>query len=779
MNTTRGWRGCLLATLLVAVLGCSTSRVCDTSSPDTTHYQNIATQIEYPVGPTPCDETLAHTPPPRSLANRDPSTFQYRDMSLQEVIQVTLTNSRVLIDLGGTVLRAPDTAQTSYNIAVQETDPEYGPEAALSAFDAQFSTSLYSQKNNQQYNNTILGTNGLFVQNYDEWDTQITKTGVTGGQYTIRSVIDYGRDTNVGDIYPGGAYDAYVQGEIRHPLLRGAGVEYNRIAGPGAKPGVYNGVLVARIRSDISTAEFELGLRDYVSNVENAYWDLYFAYRDLDVQIQARDEALRTWRGVYALWAPSRGAAAGGEDDKEAQAREQYFRFKQGVEDSLAGRPVEGTRTNNGSQSGTFRATPGVLIAERRLRLLMGLPATDDRLIRPADEPTLAPVDFDWFCVTTEALVRREELRRQRWIIQSRQLEMTAAQNFLLPNLDLDARYRLRGFGNDLGTSYGAIGNLFETQHQEWQVGAEFSMPLGFRQGHAAVRNAELRLCQARAVLRDEERIVINDLSTAVAEKDRAFIAVQTAYDRSTAAERQLGALKDKYKFKKEGFFEVLDAQRQLADALDRYYQSRVEYAMAIRNVHFEKGSLLEYCDICLSEGGWPAKAYKDAARRESHRGGEKSIDYSFRVPPVVAQNAPCQLPTTLQTMPAQPAMPQSPAEAIPGAPMPNPPANPNIQGAIELLMPAGTASSPNPPVDPKIQGAIELLTPAIGTTTSVIPDAATPSGQVSAYMLAFPVDSHGSPDGSFAPLPGGSPTGDAQLPAAGLILTDFTLSAK
>ena len=34
-------------------------------------------------------------------------------------------------------------------------------------------------------------------------------------------------------------------------------------------------------------------------------------------------------------------------------------------------------------------------------------------------------------------------------------------------------------------------------------------MPLGFRQGHAAVRNAELRLSQAHAILRDEERIVI------------------------------------------------------------------------------------------------------------------------------------------------------------------------------------------------------------------------------------------------------------------------------
>ena len=155
-----------------------------------------------------------------------------------------------------------------------------------------------------------------------------------------------------------------------------------------------------------------------------------------------------------------RGAAAGGEDDKEAQAREQYFRFKQDVEDSLAGRPVEGTRTNNGSQADTFRATPA---AHRRAAAAAPDGAAGNRrqVAPPGREPALAPVDFDWSAVAWEALVRREELRRQRWIVQSRQLEMAAARNFLLPNLDLVARYRLRGFGHELTDSDpgGALGS--------------------------------------------------------------------------------------------------------------------------------------------------------------------------------------------------------------------------------------------------------------------------------------------------------------------------------
>jgi len=617
----------------------------DNATPDIAHYQAVCTQIEYPLAPAPCDESLIETPPPRTI--RDLSHASFRNVGLQEVIQTALINSRVLLDLGGTVLRTPDTVQTSYSIAAQETDPEFGPEAALSAFDAEFATSLYSAKNNQQFNDQSLGTNGLFIQNYDEWDASITKRGATGAEYTIRNVIDFDRNTNAANIYPNGAFDTYVEGQIRQPLLQGAGVEYNRIAGPGAKPGTYNGVLVARIRTDVSIADFEAGLRDFVANVENAYWDLYFAYRDLDVRIKARDEALETWRRVRALNLAG-GARKGGEADKEAQAREQYFRFQEDVENSLAGHPVEGTRTYNGSAPGTFRAIPGVQIAERRLRLLMGLPATGDQLIRPADEPTMAPVAFHWPSLTTEALVRREELRRQRWVIKSRELELAASQNFLKPNLDLVARYRFRGFGHELTDSdpgsESAYSNLFSAEHQEWQVGAEFSMPFGFRQGHAAVRNAEVRLYQAKAVLREEERTVVSELSVAVAEVDRAYTVLQTDMYRSKAAKDQLEALLAVYQAKEEGFFEVLDAQRRLAEAISHYYQSRVEYAVAIRNVHYEKGSLLDYCDISLAEGPWPNKAYQDAVRRANHRGSPKSINYVFAVPPVVSAGTQTQI---------------------------------------------------------------------------------------------------------------------------------------
>jgi hypothetical protein len=231
-------------------------------------------------------------------------------------------------------------------------------------------------------------------------------------------------------------------------------------------------------------------------------------------------------------------------------------------------------------------------------------------------------------------------------------------------------------------------------------VGLEFSMPLGFRQGNVAVRNAEFRLSQARTVLREGERTVINGLSEAVAEVDRSYALLQTSIYRTKAAKDQLAALEAVYQAKQEGFFEVLDAQRRLSEAISQYYLSRVEYALAIRNVHYEKGSLLDYCDVGLAEGAWPDKAYRDAARRAEHRGHEKSIDYAFAQPPVVSAGSEAQIL----------------ARPGPGGPVPQP--QPQLQPAPPMNVPEpvpppsaapmpGTLLLPPRPMDTAMNGAM------------------------------------------------------------------------
>ena len=535
----------------------------------------------------------------------------------------------------------PRAASTSDRPAIQQTDPRFGVDAALSAFDAQFSTSLYGEKNDRALNNEFFGGGTRFLtQDVLVLQSQLSKRAVTGTQFSLRHIVDYDHNNAPSNQFPS-AWNANLEAEFRHPLLQGNSMLYNRIAGPGNVPGLYNGVLIARVNTDVELTEFEISVRDLVSNLENAYWDLYFAYRDLDAKIAARDAALDTWRRIRALYESGR---RGGEAEKEAQAREQYFRFQEEVQNALSGLLIDGTRTDNGSPGGTFRGNGGVQVAERRLRMLIGLPPSDGRLLRPADEPLTAPIDFDWTETTHEAVMRRAELRRQRFETRRYELELIASKNHLLPQLDTIGRYRFRGFGHDLLDPSGnnpPFDNAYETltggDYQEWQVGVELTVPLGFRRGAAAARNAELQLCRSRALLREQEHQVLHGLAGAMAEMERAFVVSQTAFNRLDAARQQLAAIKAAFEADKAPLDLLLEAQRRQAEAESRYFRALAEYAIAVKNVHYAKGTLLDYDGVYLSEGGWPMAAYQDAAARQSSRGRRMPMNYASSQAPRVA----------------------------------------------------------------------------------------------------------------------------------------------
>ena len=661
------WAYCAVVPVLIAFasfVGCRSDK------PRLSLYPNAdcaatAIDIAYPDVDACTEVPAPETAPPLTIDQF--RNMHYRNLRLEEALEAALTNTKVLSDLGGTVIRAPDAAATLYGPALQETDPRYGVEAALSAFDAQFSQSLYFEKNDRALNNQFFGGGTrLLQQDAAVFETQLTKRTADGTELTLRKYVEYDSNNAPGNAYPS-VWNVNPEFEMRIPLLQGAGAEFNRIAGPSETPGVLGGVLLARVNTDISVADLQIAVRDYVSNVENAYWDLYYAYRDLDSKIEARDAALETWRRIRALYDAGR---EGGEAENEAQAREQYFRFEEEVQDALSGRIVDGTQTDNGSRAGTFRGTGGVQVAERRLRLLMGLPITDGQLIRPVDEPVVVPTRFDWNDVVSEALSDRAELRQQRWRIKLRQLELKANRNFLLPQLDAVGRYRWRGMGQDLINSDGsqpefdnAYQTLLDGDFQEWQLGVELTVPIGHRRAHAAVRNSELNLARERAVLKEQQRVVLHDLSNSVADVERAEAVVRTTYNRRVAAAQQLAAVQAAYDAGDVTLDRVLDAQRRRADAESRHHRARVEFTLAIKNVHYDKGTLLDYYRIYMAEGAWPCEAYHDAAQRKA-LAVRPCIDYRLRKPLTVATSNPQTVTTTTTLVePLPPLQDQKPTE--------------------------------------------------------------------------------------------------------------------
>jgi hypothetical protein len=68
-------------------------------------------------------------PPPQTLRSEQPLADW--PLSLEDAIRIALANNEVIQDIGGRVISAPATASTVYDVALQETDPRFGQEAAL------------------------------------------------------------------------------------------------------------------------------------------------------------------------------------------------------------------------------------------------------------------------------------------------------------------------------------------------------------------------------------------------------------------------------------------------------------------------------------------------------------------------------------------------------------------------------------------------------------------------------------------------------------------------
>ncbi|MEQ9407796.1 MAG: TolC family protein [Fuerstiella sp.] len=595
-----GIAACIVVSLLMLTMcGCRSGDVWrETAGNATCEVDRVSRKIDQPVAEV---HQVAWSSAPTTIRHReDLENIKYRDLTLDETLQIALQNSDVLRELGGTVLRNPAAIHSRFTGSLAVTDPRFSPEAALSAFDTQLRASAFFSNNDQLYNNPFFagGTNA-FRQDLHEYEVELSKITATGSQLALRSMSLHNANNAPGNIFRS-AWDTYLEGEIRKPLLQGGGLQFNRIAGPGSSPGAYNGVLLARVSADMDQTAFEAAVRNYVNDVTNAYWDLYFAYRDLDAKTRAMQRALEAWNRIRARAESDLESGAA-----EALAREQYFRFKSDVDEAITGRVSHGTRTGNGSTGGTLEGAGGVQTTERRLRLLIGLTITDGELIRPSSEPLEADVVFSWDIIQQDAMRLRPELRKQQMAVRRRELELMAARNFLNPRLDAVGRYRFRGFGDDLlrtdenGPLTSAVGNMVGGDQQEWFVGFEYEVPLGYRKAHLAVTNAELRLSRERIIQREQQREVVHNLTNAVADSARAYQACQNSLNRYLAAQELLTA----YEVQDEQDMDIdvdhlLDAQRRVVESEIRYYRARTEYAVALKNVHLEKGSLLTYHNL-------------------------------------------------------------------------------------------------------------------------------------------------------------------------------------
>ncbi|OYP33115.1 TolC family protein [Rhodopirellula sp. MGV] len=647
-----------LALAIVMATGCTpTQPFFVNESPDLKHYLDTATSIEYPdVDVQPMPEAIDSLPP-LTVGNHD---YQYWNLSLEECVSMALNNARFILANGGTsetqqnlaaqfISSQPGQFGSIYDVALQQTTTQSiplttdgagnrllsrgvqranqigGVEDALAEFDAVASgfidLSTTDRPQNVGAGNSI--NPQISVAQNTTQQSAISKRLGTGGVATLRQQTIYTRNnsqiSSFSRLYPSD-YTALLEAQIQHPLARNRGTFVNRIP-----------VMLASMNEDIAIATYEAQVRNLVRNVEVAYWDLYLSYRSVSTATIARDSAQAT--AQFTKLNLEKGNAT---IQELSQAVSQYWNQQRRLTAALNGSNLPG--------DDRF----GVYGRERALRELIGLSPTDKRLIRPIDEPTLARVEFDWWESVAQALYLSPELREKKYRIKQGELELALAKNQVLPQVDLSFLYRWVGLGDTLGppgrgdsfpaNGSSALAELTSGDYQEAQVRLDISMPIGLRREHLRIRNAQMTLRIREDNLSDSERLLVSQLSDAVAKVASHYSMMQFAANEWQQSEQEVDArLLEYYK----GFRDVnvvLQSQQRRAEAQISYYRALTEYNKSINYVDFLRGTLLANNGITLREGPWNTKAYCDALERARERAAGYQLEYGVTRPGVVRQ---------------------------------------------------------------------------------------------------------------------------------------------
>jgi outer membrane protein TolC len=742
----------LAAAIVIAVVGgCSTAQpITYLGHSDLQYYKGLATKIDYPNRPDPDSPIAFASQEPRRIRHRQHD--QIWDLTLNDAIHIALKNNKIIRFREqasfprNPLVNNPEQNPTVYDPALQETGflfGQRGVEAALSDFDAQFSASMSWGHNAQIENNesttAVPLVNGIptLIEDTATFKSALSKQFADSGTLTFSQEWDYVANNVTGNLFPS-VYTGFVRAEYRRPLLAGAGTDYTRIAGPIGKntPGVAQGVVIARINNDIAIADFEGTVHQLLRDVHTMYWDLSLAYHQYGTEKSNFENVLQTWRLINTKESTGLEGSA-----DETQARENLFDAKGRTQEAL----------NN------------LYTLEEQFRRLLGLPANDGRIIRPCDEPTVAEFIPDWHIALAEGIIRRPEIRKQKWNIKSLELQVVAAKSLLKPRLDFVAGGQINAFGNALISNQStlnapdssAFASLAEAGQTSWNIGLEASIPIGYRQPHVQLRNTELRLARARAGLEAVELDISHEIAEAFQQLDRAYAVAQTAFNRRAAAADRVAAYKAEYNIKSAAADPLLRAQQALNQAELSYYQGISQYNQAIANFYYRTGTILEESNVSVAEDAWTPHAYSDALREAWARSHASPNPFLHTEPPEVvvppgrpSAASPLMGPTGVGGLtPAsqadsgppsgQPAgsSPKPGNESEPTGPMPKPSGLPQAQGVYppelqHILQAAAQGQDFVPPVTtaagqmPPMNGSVSLppTNPLWGTAQQAAP---------------------------------------------------------
>ena len=466
------------------------------------------------------------------------------NLSLDDAIRIALENADVIRVLGGS------SGRTIYDPAIANTQIDQ----ARGAFDPAVSL---------QNNFTRLDTTtGLVGDNYD-MSLGLSKQTVTGGTAGLNVGTQRFHDPSGGaSLNP--QIDSSTNMSFTQPLLQGAGASVNLAP-----------VVIARIDTERSFFQMKDSVQELVRGVIDAYWELVSVRTDVWVRRQQIKQS---------LWS------------------EEIANARIVVGSADIGPLVQARAALAGFRSGLVTAQANQLQREAALRNILGLPPVDSRRIVPITLPSTKWPEESWEDIVAVAQERRPDLIELKLIIEADQQRLLLARNQALPSVDAVALYQWNGLeGRTPGGLYVSSG---PGQFTGWQLGVNFSVPIGLRESRASLRRQELTMARDRVDLDQALHNAVHRLAA-------TYRNLAQFYEQYRVSREEKEAALDNYDYQHEVwnaqgtgalYLNVLQALNQLGNSASAEAQSLTRYNAEMANLQREAGAILEAHGVRFSE---------------------------------------------------------------------------------------------------------------------------------------------------------------------------------
>jgi outer membrane protein TolC len=381
--------------------------------------------------------------------------------------------------------------------------------------------------------------------------------------------------------FPSSLVFNYVQ-----PLWRGRTIDNNRRT-----------IEIAKKNLDMTDAQLRQRAIEVVAAVERAYWDLVFALRNHQVQI----ETLR-------------------------QSREQLESNRRLVSSGVLA-PIEivsATAQVTTFEQTVFQALDAVTRAENTLKTLL-LPDRRSpewsRALTPVTPVEVIVPSIGLEVAVAEAMKNRPEIDQLEATAEINQIDQRFYRNQTKPQIDLVGSYTAQGLAgtetpaaispttglsrvppNLVGGYLSSLGNLAALDYPSYRVGLNISLLWGNRVAKANLGQSIVEGERIQNNLAQTEQVIEAEVRNALQTLRTAESRLQSSTDARTAAEELYASEQRLFRGGTSTFYLVLQRQTELAAARARELQARTDLNKAISEFQRSMGTTLTVNNVTITK---------------------------------------------------------------------------------------------------------------------------------------------------------------------------------